>query len=90
MSEWISVKDRLPDDDAWCLVIYKSFCASCRNCSEEKYRVGIGLLFDNSLKEEGFTLREPYSDINKYLLEESDVDIRVSHWMPLPKPPEEE
>ena len=75
MNEWISVKDRLPEYDIPVLVTY----------------IGLGD-------------KKPYSDavamwsleLNGYnggwvwTLDESEVEVKITHWMPLPKPPKEE
>ena len=74
MSEWISVKKKLPEPDVPVLVTYI-----------------------------GYTDKKPYSDgvakwsleLNGYnggwvwTLDESEVTVEITHWLPIPKPPKE-
>jgi len=68
--EWISVKDRLPEEGKEVLSINV-------NDIYPEYRIDYTVEFDN--------IDQPYIWARR-LLREMD---KVTHWMPLPKPPEE-
>lgn len=70
MSEWISVKDRLPEKHILCLVTYHP-CHWVQNTDFTKTLVGTDRLIGKNMWAR-----------NKYQ--------NVTHWMPLPEPPEEE
>lgn len=71
--EWIDVKDRLPEIDS----DYKS-SPDCLVCGRSDYTGDIittlGWLRENMLWE--------------FIYEEKGNKVNVTHWMPLPKPPE--
>ena len=82
--EWISVKDRLPEEDGDYLV-----------CYEEGYREDYG--FDKigiapfEVDCEGFGIwQEYFHPVSLGSLGTEWIDIPVTHWMPLPELPEEE
>ena len=64
VQEWISVKERLPQEKVDCIVHYKH-----AYCDNDDYWA-IGMCFYDGEK---FQLNPAY---------------KVTHWMPLPKPPE--
>lgn len=72
MSEWISVKDRLPEDDREVLAYY-GFDNGDGYC---------GIRFPGVLTYLAF-------DTQPHWQHESS-GLRVTHWMPLPEPPEGE
>ena len=63
VQEWISVKDRLPEEKVNCIVHYKH--AYCDN--DDYWEIGIC-----------------FYDGEKFQM---DLSYKVTHWMPLPKPP---
>lgn len=63
VQEWISVKDRLPEEKVNCIVHYKH--AYCDN--DDYWAIGIC-----------------FYDGEKFQI---GLSYRVTHWMPLPKPP---
>ena len=75
MNEWISVKDRLPDnmDDVLCWYTYRAMNGVYEGEMVEKY--GIGYCFKQSKTWGG--------DISY------GCNTRVIAWMPLPKPPKD-
>ena len=66
VQEWISVKDRLPEEKVNCIVHYKH--AYCDN--DDYWAIGFC-----------------FYDGEKFRI---DLLYKVTHWMPLPKPPEGE
>ena len=65
VQEWVSVKDRLPEEKVDCIVHYKH-----AYCDNDDYWA-IGMCF---------------YDGEKF---QFDPAYKVTHWMPLPKPPKE-
>lgn len=79
-SEWISVKDRLPDKDGKYMVWYKGEWDDCEFDVCE---------FDVDSKTFGFTY-DDYDEMNSPLVcWDDDMDKYVTHWRPLPEPPKE-
>ena len=76
MSEWISVKERLPEPDAEVLAIIKGYPETV---AVTKY------LADNDSKIE----RDYVGDFAEYHndMEDYCVIMIPTHWMPLPEPP---
>ena len=70
MSEWISVKDRLPEKDDHYLIYYSS-----QTLFTKTYRQQVVYLVVNDIEKWGWP---------------SDRLYKVTHWMPLPEPPEVE
>ena len=66
VQEWISVKDRLPEEKVNCIVHYKH--AYCDN--DDYWAIGFC-----------------FYDGEKFRI---DLLYKVTHWMPLPEPPEGE
>jgi hypothetical protein len=98
VSQWISVKDRLPSinyhESGDTAIIYNSVCKYCTHSSpQSESRIGIGWIVDFEDNVPIWCLREPHGDIGIYLDqyeyegEKYDVDIEVTHWMPIPEPP---
>ena len=78
MSEWISVKDRLPDKTGRYLVIKNRIAQDCFGGN----RTDIVIL--RFFVDKGFRMPTHIPDwINEEINEE------VTHWMPLPQPAEE-
>lgn len=73
MSEWISVKDRLPENDRLVLVSTKYFLIPKR-----KTKILIGY---NSFRS-GWCVEELFIDGD-------DINDHVTHWLELPQPPKE-
>ena len=64
--EWISVKDRLPNEKINCIVYYKhSYCDN-----DDYWAIGVS-----------------FFDGNKFQI---GLTYKVTHWMPLPSPPNTE
>lgn len=76
MSEWISVKDRLPESDSKYMVWYKGELDICE--------------FNTDSQTFGYTY-DDYDEMYSHLVCWDDgMDKYVTHWMPLPEPPESE
>lgn len=72
---WISVKDRMPEDSCESILIYGS--ATCGTCDPEpKVREG--------------SYSSTYSDGRDldWKFGEYECSCEVTHWMPLPEPPD--
>ena len=65
VQDWVSVKERLPQEKVNCIVHYKH-----AYCDNDGYSA-IGICFNDGEK---FQINPAY---------------KVTHWMPLPKPPKE-
>ena len=80
--EWISVKDRLPEDSGCYLVVYR-----------DKYNGSISIAFDMYVKcNVGEWWESEFAcDITKQFLWATRLqEQEVTHWMPLPEPPKGE
>ena len=82
VQEWISVKDRLPEDSGCYLVVYR-----------DKYNGSISIAFDMYVKcNVGEWWESEFAcDITKQFLWAAKLqEQEVTHWMPLPQPPKGE
>ena len=82
VQEWISVKDRLPEDSGCYLVVYR-----------DKYNGSISIAFDMYVKcNVGEWWESEFAcDITKQFLWATRLqEQEVTHWMPLPQPPKGE
>jgi len=101
MSEWISVKDQLPENEKKVIVYFKNELGKGRRTTAE-YIMAKTVLAEDYLDEEwsdsfpeydeendcywtpeGWYEQQEITEVNWYL----GKDI-VTHWMPLPTPPE--
>lgn len=83
MSEWISVKDRLPQHEDDVLIFYKNICSECSKIEDDEEDLinenfSIGRVIQNKWYINPTLPGEPLSHI---------VTFMVTHWMPLPEPP---
>ncbi len=88
MSEWISVKDRLPKEDADVILLVREVEHYGRHDEKRKtyYWIFTGWHIDGewaTIYCHGY--RKIADENEKYPLSEHTV----THWMPLPEPPEE-
>lgn len=73
--KWISVKDRLPEDDGKYMVWYKGELDICE--------------FDVESQTFGYTY-DDYDEMYSHLVCWDDgMDKDITHWMPLPEPPKD-
>ena len=82
VQEWISVKDRLPEDSGCYLVVYR-----------DKYNGIVSIAFDMYVKcNIGEWWESEFAcDITKQFLWATRLqEQEVTHWMPLPQPPKGE
>ena len=82
VQEWISVKDRLPEDSGCYLVVYR-----------DKYNGIVSIAFDMYVKcNIGEWWESEFAcDITKQFLWATRLqEQEVTHWMPLPEPPKGE
>lgn len=76
VDRWISVKDRLPEDDGEYMVWYKGECEKCE--------------FDTDSQTFGYTY-DDYDEMYSHLVCWDDgINKEVTHWQFLPKPPKGE
>ena len=83
MSEWISVKDRLPNESGTYLVNIHGEDETdvCDFVTEAWYTPLPTPLFN---KEVGWTI------LNEFYKFTTQLREQITHWMPLPEPPEED
>lgn len=75
IDRWISVKDRLPEDDGKYMVWYKGELDICE--------------FDVESQTFGYTY-DDYDEMYSHLVCWDDgMDKDITHWMPLPEPPKD-
>ena len=82
VQEWVSVKDRLPEDSGCYLVVYR-----------DKYNGIVSIAFDMYVKcNIGEWWESEFAcDITKQFLWAAKLqEQEVTHWMPLPQPPKGE
>jgi len=83
MSEWISVKDRLPDFGVKVLVYWRPIDHKFRPFHRE---ITIASRTEH-LPREGSSLDSPYWWSNGQYY---DTETFITHWQPLPEPPKED
>ena len=100
---WISVKDGLPDSNhvlARCEIrgLYKPKSYTCVAFYAKKNSISVGNCFDDEIcceydeETDEYYLKEGWYEVIRNWDEYGSVVIGdfVTHWMPLPEPPEEE
>ena len=88
MTEWISVKDRLPSQDGYYLVAYKL------DVIPQRWHFNVYPFSLDLYKTDKFDFpRKKYKGKSGFYFYDSEYgnceNSRVTHWMPLPKPPKE-
>ena len=82
MSDWISVNDRLPEKGKWYLI--------CSDCNRPHEKVVTMAFLDSVIN--GNDLIDPlwltHNDYYRNITGQNDEWEKVTHWMPLPEPPE--
>lgn len=74
-NQWISVKDRLPEDDGKYMVWYKGELDICEFAAESQTF--------------GYTC-DDYDEMYSHLVYWDDgMDKDITHWLPLPEPPKD-
>lgn len=89
MSQWISVKDRLPEEEENVLVLVREIEHYGRHREKRTvYRsVYVGWCVDG---EWATMYCHGYQYIENESEKDTNCDYDVTHWMPLPKPPKTE
>ena len=82
MSEWISVKDRLPEDDSTVLVV--AIAEFAARITFGMYRRVVKIFDDD---EDAWEILDPIHNLSWSWA--SNQNAEVTHWMPLPELPEE-
>ena len=77
MNEWISVKDRLPEEYNWVLISYTDATDNNLRFIPSIAEIKNGVWYTRELQAE-------HKD--KYNFEK-DCLVKVTHWAPLPRPP---
>lgn len=87
MSEWISVKDRLPEMYGHYLTVNSVFRKgkAVRSFTKERWW-DMESRDDPSVR--GFYTPDGWMHVYDFSGDSITVGVRVTHWMPLPKPPE--
>jgi len=85
--EWISVKDRLPEENQ----IVFGITPQCTNneIMVFEYQYIDGAIDENGNETSGWVWANCYGDITCFAPEWDD-DYEVTHWMPLPESPNED
>lgn len=88
MSEWISVKERLPEDDTAVLIYTNETEVYGRHREKQKiYHNIYAAIYDGDRWYTYWCWGSKY--IYKTNEESPNDTVEVTHWMPLPEPPEE-
>ena len=87
VQEWISVKDRLPEDSGYYLVAYRDKYNGSISIDFDMYvKCNVGEWWESEFACEGwYEVIKNWDDYNSVTVEDS-----VTHWMPLPEPPKGE
>lgn len=86
MSDWISVEDKLPENfGTWREYLITMLCPR----SEYEYCVVATALYDNRQKIWHLNPFGEEKTVNALILPcaSENGEIKITHWMPLPKPP---
>lgn len=91
MSEWISVKKKKPEDLQEVIVTFVNRCPPDYYLSiKDKPLTGVCVYFKDKWYWYSSVTADVLREYGEYDGEEVDRDIEVTHWMPLPEPPEED
>ncbi len=98
MSEWISVKDRLPTTSEDCLLFIKQYRSDSGSFWSDHIVTGF---WSNEYEDDevgfyaqNFTIEfighkdNELDGVNDYEFLSDSKHIEITHWMPLPEPPE--
>lgn len=91
MMEWISVKDRLPENFQEVIVTFKNHSPEVYYLDiKDKPLTGVCVYYKGEWYWYSSITYDVLAEYGKYDGEEVNKDIEITHWQPLPEPPKED
>ena len=88
--EWISVKDRLPDDLQEVIVTFKNHCPEYYYLHiKDKPLTGVCVYHRGKWYWYSQFTTDVLAEYGRHDIDKVDENIEITHWMPLPDPPKE-
>lgn len=89
--DWISVKDRLPDNLQEVIVVFVNHSPeSYYKSIKDKMFTGACVYYNERWYWYSSITSDVLFEYGNYVAEEVDKEIEIVYWMPLPEPPKEE